>query len=58
MKNTLIMIAVVFITLIIVSSAWAVGEKVDMSVVKALAQRPVDEILTNSPVSKVDIEKY
>jgi thioredoxin-related protein len=57
MKNMLTMIAVVFITLIIVSSAWA-AEKVDMSVVKALAQRPVDEILTNSPVSKVDIEKY
>ena len=47
MKNTLIMIALVFITLIIVSSACAGGEKVDMSVVKALAQRPVDEILIN-----------
>jgi len=58
MKNTLFMIAVVFITLIIVSAAWAVGEKVDMSVVKILAQHPVDEILTKSPVSKVDIEKY
>ena len=58
MKNTLIMIALVFMTLILVSSAWAVVEKVDMSVVKALAQRPVDEILANSPVSKVDIEKY
>ena len=58
MKNTLFVIALVFITLIIESSAWAVVEKVDMSVVKALAQRPVDEILTNSPVSKVDIENY
>ena len=58
MKNTLILIGAVFITLISMSSAWAGGEKVDMSVVKTLAQRPVDEILTNSPVSKVDIEKY
>ena len=58
MKNTLIMITLVAITLIIVSSAWAAGEQVDMSVVKTLAQRPVDEILTMSPVSKVDIEKY
>ena len=58
MKNTLIMITLVSITLIIVSSAWAAGEQVDMSVVKTLAQRPVDEILTKSPVSKVDIERY
>ena len=52
------MIAVIFITFILVAAAWAAGEKVDMSVVKTLAQRPVDEILTNPPVSKVDIEKY
>jgi hypothetical protein len=58
MKNTLILIALVFITPIIASSAWAGGEKVEMTVVKALAQRPVDEILTNPPVSKIDIEKY
>jgi len=58
MKNTLLMIAVVFIALIIVSAAWAVAEKVDMSVVKTLAQRPVDEILTTSPVSTVDIQQY
>lgn len=58
MKNTLIMIALVFITPIIVSTARAGGEKVDMSVVKALSQRPVDEILTNSPVSKIDIDVY
>ncbi len=58
MKNTLIMITLVSIMLIIVSSAWAAGEQVDMSVVKTLAQRPVDEILIKSPVSKVDIEKY
>lgn len=58
MKNTLYMSAIVFSTLIIVSSAWAVGKKIDMSVVKALAQRPVDEILTNSPLSKIDIEQY
>jgi len=58
MKNALIMITLVSVTLIIVSSAWAAGEQVNMSAVKALAQRPVDEILTNPPVSGVDIEKY
>lgn len=58
MKNKRFMIALVFLTSITVSSAWAGNEKVDMSEVKALAQRPVDEILGNSSVSKIDIEKY
>ncbi len=58
MKNTLLMIAAVSITLPMVPSAWAAGDQIDMSVVKALAQRPVDEILTNSSVSKVAIDTY
>lgn len=34
------------------------GQSVDMAVVRALAQRPVDEILDGTPVQLIEIERY
>ena len=43
---------------LLVSSAWAGGDKVDLSAVKALARHPVYEILVKSPVSNIEIARY
>ena len=34
------------------------GQSVDMAVVRALAERPVDEILDGAPVQPIEIERY
>lgn len=34
------------------------GQSVDMAVVRALAERPVDEILDGTPVQPIELERY
>jgi len=50
--------SIILLMSLLVCSAWAGADKVDLSTVKALAQHPVDEILAQSLVSKIEIATY
>jgi thiol-disulfide isomerase/thioredoxin len=53
-------VSIMLLISVLACSAWAWGgaDKIDMATIKALALRPVDEVLANSPVSKIEIGKY
>jgi hypothetical protein len=57
-REVVSLVVIALLISLLVAPISADEEKIDMSVIRALAQRPVDEILEKSPVASMEIRDY